>query len=204
MADDDDDEEDTHQRRAVAAVLLRHQELQELAAARTAAAGLRMVLSSRARQRASMKPYLLPVGMRCRVSFLYSPTVRMYTKTALVGAYSPTYTADVYRITDRILAPGSRRVVLYSLETVAALQTGEQAPCRVGTQLVRLPVALEGCDRRWLMPLASEATPSFARRHPGATLAFSIIIGPASLNSVGQPSGEDVGDAYDDLDSAVS
>jgi len=192
MDHDEDEEEDRHsQRRAVAAVLLRHQELQELAAARTAAAGLRMVLSSRARQRASMKPYLLPVGMRCRVSFLYSPTVRMYTKTALVGAYSPTYTADVYRITDRILAPGSRRVVLYSLETVAALQTGEQAPCQVGTQLVRLPVALEGCDRRWLMPLASEATPSLSCRFPRATWGFTLIQ-PSGLK--GQPSGKDMGD----------
>jgi len=97
----------------------------------------------------------------------------MFTKTALVGAYSPTYTPDVYRITDRVLAPGSRRVVLYSLETVAALQSGEQAPCRAGTVLVRLPVALSGCDRRWLMPLASDSTPSFARRYPGATLAFN-------------------------------
>jgi len=174
-----------------------------LAAARSAAAGLRMVLSSRARQRASMKPYLLPINTRCRVSFLYSPTVRMYTKTALVGAYSPTYTPDIYRIADRILAPGSRRVVLYSLETVTALQTGEQAPCRVGTQHVRLPVVLTGCDRRWLMPLASEATPSLSRRYPGATLAFNII-GPASLNGIAQTSGEDVGDAYDDLYSAVS
>jgi len=111
-----------------------------------------------------------------------------------VGAYSPTYTPDIYRITDRVLAPGSRRVVLYSLETVAALQTGEQAPCRLGSQLVRLPVALTGCDRRWLMPLASEATPSFARRYPGATLAFTLM----------EPSGEDVGDEYDDLRSAVS
>jgi len=120
-----------------------------------------------------------------------------------VGAYSPTYTPDIYRITDRVLAPGSRRVVLYSLETVAALQTGEQAPCRLGSQLVRLPIALTGCDRRWLMPLASEATPSFARRFPLGTLAFNII-GTASSNGMGQPAGEDVGDEYDDLRSAVS
>ncbi len=82
------------------------------------------------------------------MSFLCSPSVRMFTKTALVGAYSPTYTPDIYRVTDRVLAPGSRRVVLNRLETVAALPTGEQAPCRLGTQLVRLPVALSGCDRR--------------------------------------------------------
>jgi hypothetical protein len=94
---DEDDDANEPQRRAVAAVLLRHHELQALAAGRTAAAGLRMVLSSRARQRASMKPYLLSIGTQCRVSFLFSQTIRMHTKTALVGTYSPTYTPDVYR-----------------------------------------------------------------------------------------------------------
>jgi hypothetical protein len=120
-------------------------------------------------------------------------TVRMYTKTALVGAYSPTYTPDIYRITGRELGAGSRRVVLYSLETVAALQSGEQAPCTIGTQRVRLPVTLTGCDRRWLMPLASDATPSFASRYPGARLAFNII-DPSALNAAGQAAGEDVED----------
>jgi hypothetical protein len=202
MAANNDDEEDSAQRRAVAAVLLRHQELQALAAARTAEAGLRMVLSSRARQRASMRPYLLKIGTHCRVSFLYSPTVRMFTKTALVGAYSPKFTVDIYRITGRELGAGSRRVVLYRLETVAALQSGEQAPCTIGTQLVRLPMALTGCDGRWLQPLASEATPSIARRYAGA-LAFNII-GPSALNGAGQTAGEDVDDEYADLNSAVS
>jgi len=197
--DNDDDDANEPRRRAVAAVLLRHRELQALAAGRTAAAGLRMVLSSRARQRASMKPYLLAIGTHCRVSFLYSPTIRVHTKTALVGTYSPTYTADVYRVTRRELATGSRRVVLYSLETVAALQSGEQVPCRAGMLLVRLPVALSGCDRRWLLPLASDATPSFARRHPGQTLALTLI---HPSDGVKPPDDED--DGYSDLDSAVS
>jgi hypothetical protein len=201
-ASDDEDDEDGHQRRAVAAVR-RHHELQQLAAARTAEAGLRMVLSSRARQRASMRPYLLKIGTHCRVSFLFSPTVRTFTKTALVGTYSPTYTQDIYRITGRELGAGSKRVVLYTLETVAALQSGEQAPCTIGTQRVRLPVTLTGCDRRWLMPLASDATPSFANRYPGARLAFNII-DPSSINGAGETAGEDVNDEYDDLRSAVS
>jgi hypothetical protein len=146
-----------------------------------------------------MKPYLLAIGTHCRVSFLFSPTIRMHTKTALVGTYSPTYTPDVYRVTGRELAPGSRRVVLYSLETVASLQSGEQAPCRAGTLLVRLPVSLSGCDRRWLLPLASDATPSFARRHPGHRLALSLPLTPG-----GQTPPEDEYDGYSDLESAVS
>ena len=161
-----------------------------------------MVLSRRARQRASMKPYLLAIGTRCRISFLYSPTVRMHVKTALVNSYSPTYTPDLYIITGRGLAPGSKRVVLYDLSTVEGLETGAQSPTRIGTQLVRLPTTLTGCDRRWLMPMAIDATPSFARRFPQATLAFSVM--PSGLNDAAQHSGEEAGDEYDDLRSAVS
>jgi hypothetical protein len=51
------------------------------------------------------------------------------------------------------------------------------------------------------MPPAADATPSFARRFPRATLAFTLIE-PSGLT--GQPSGEDVGDEYNDLRSAVS
>jgi len=150
---DSDDEADYH-RRAVAAAVERHRKIQDLAADRTTAAGLCMVLSRRARQRASMKPYLLAVGTRCRISFLYSPTVRMHVKSALVNTFLPAFTPDLYKITARRLAPGSKRVVLYDLSTVEELETGAQAPTRIGVQLVRLPVALTGCDRRWLMPVA--------------------------------------------------
>ena len=61
-----------------------------------------------------MTPYLLLVGTRCRISFLFSPTVRMHVKTALVNTYSPACTPDLYVITARRLAPGSKRTVLYT------------------------------------------------------------------------------------------
>jgi hypothetical protein len=202
---DDDEPEDDHHRQAVAAAVQRHIEIQALAAERTAAAGLRMVLSRRARQRASMKPYLLAVGTRCRISFLYSPTVRMHVKTAIVNSYAPTYTPDLYVITARGLAPGSKRVVLYDLSTVEPLEAGSQAPTRMGTLLVRLPTTLTACDRRWLMPMATDATPSFASRFPQATIAFSLMP-PGLNNDAARRSGEDleVSDAYDDLRSEAS
>jgi len=204
MADDDEPEDD-HHRQAVAAAVQRHREIQALAAERTAEAGLRMVLSRRARQRDNMKPYLLAVGTRCRISFLYSPTVRMHVKTAIVNSYAPKYTPDLYVITARGLAPGSKRVVLYDLSTVEPLEAGSQAPTRMGTLLVRLPTTLTACDRRWLMPMATDATPSFASRFPQATIAFSLMP-PGLNNDAARRSGEDleVGDDYDDLRSAVS
>jgi hypothetical protein len=149
-----------------------------------------------------MKPYLLVVGTRCRISFLYSPTVRMHVKTAIVNGYAPTYTPDLYVITARGLAPGSKRVVLYDLSTVEELEAGSQAATRIGALLVRLPTALMGCDRRWLMPMATDATPSFARRFPQATIAFSLM--PPGLHDAARHAGEVAGDECDDLRSAVS
>ncbi len=66
--------------------------------------------SRRARQRASMKPYLLAVGTRCRISFLYSPTVRMHVKSALVNTFLPAFTPDLYKITARRLPTACARV----------------------------------------------------------------------------------------------
>ena len=85
------------------------------------------------------------------------------------------------------------------MSTVEELGNGRTT--RIGVQLVRLPVALTGCDRRWLMPVATDATPSFARRFPQATLAFNLV--PPGHGNVMQLSG-DASDEYDDLQSAVS
>ncbi len=51
------------------------------------------------------------------------------------------------------------------------------------------------------MPVATDATPSFARRFPQATLAFNLV--PPGHGNVMQLSG-DASDEYDDLQSAVS
>jgi hypothetical protein len=126
----------------------------------------------------------------------------MHVKTAIVNSYAPTYTPDLYKITARSLAQGSKRVVLYDLTTLEPMEAGSQAPTRMGTLLVRLPTALTACDRRWLMPMAADATPSFASRFPQATIAFSLM--PPGLNDAARHSGEEVGDDYDDLRSAVS
>jgi len=197
MADDDQPDYDHHHRQAVAAAVQRHRENLALAAERTAAAGLRMVFSRRVRQRASVKPYLLAVGTRCRISYLYSPTVRMHVKTAIVNSYAPTYTPDLYVITARGLAPGSQRVVLYDLSTVEPTEAGSQAPTRMGTLLVRFPTTLTACDRRRLLPMATDATPSFASRFPQATIAFSLMP-PGLNNDAARHSGEEVGDDYGD------
>jgi hypothetical protein len=125
-----------------------------------------------------MHPEVLEVGRLCRISFLYAPTVRMQLKAALVSAYSPTFTAEVYRVADRRLAPGSRRVVLYDLGCIDdGLTEGQQAPTRINNLLVRIPLEVVDCDRRWLMPLSDEhsTTPTLARRYPDAAYAFSLF-----------------------------
>jgi hypothetical protein len=172
-----DDEEHSAAREAAAAVVRRHDELIGLAAARTEAAALRMVMNGRARQRARMKPLVLPIGQRCRVSFLYAPTVRMQVKSSLVKQFHPTYTAEVYTVIARHFAPGSRLVLLYDLQCEdASLQDGAQVPTAINNLLVRLPLSIAGCDRRWLQGLPREGTALIiAHRYPEASYAFSLV-----------------------------
>lgn len=93
------------QRSAAAAAVRHHRELQELAASRIAVPAARMVQRRRNRQSALMRPAVLEVGAHVRVSFLASSAVRGQVKVQLVKAFQPTYTAEVYRVTARHLAP---------------------------------------------------------------------------------------------------
>jgi len=153
-----------------------------------------------------MKPLVLSIEAKVRVSYLASKTVRQQVKVSIIKAYSPTYTGEVYMVTDRRLAPGSRRVVLYDL--VAADRTlldGQQGGTRLGNLVVRLPLELVGIDRRYLQPLPSEGSvPRLADRFPGLQYAFRIMPKAAG---VGQAHADDIGDFegdYDDLDTAAS
>ena len=193
-------QEEEAQRAAAAAALRHHQDLQALAAARIAQAAGRMVQRRRARQAAAMRPLLLAVGTKVRISFLLSSTVRQAVKVQLVKAYSPTYTKEVYVVTARRLAPGSRRVVLYDVAVEdESLEEGQ--PTRIANLLVRLPPRLANVDRRYLQVLPeATAVPTTARRysHP---LALGLLPFPRPASS---DQSEDVGDEYEDLESAVS
>ena len=190
------------QRAAAAAALRRHQDLQALAAARIAQAAGRMVQRRRARQAAAMRPLLLDVGARVRVSFLQSSTVRMLVKISMVKAYSPTYTAEPYKVTARRLAPGSRRVVLYDVAVEDAdLEEGEQGPTRIANLWVRLPLKLANVDRRYLQPVpAAGVTPTTARRFSQPLLLGLLPFAPPAAGE----SEDDEEDLYADLQSAVS
>ena len=173
----EDDEEHDAARGAAEAALRHHGELIALAASRTEAAAIRMVLSRRGQQRARLQPLVLPAGQQCRISFLYAPTVRMQLKVALISQFLPTYTAEVYVVIARHLAPGSRRIVLYDLECAdTSIQDGDQVPTRIKQWVVRLPLHVSNCDRRWLQVVPSDGTmPTLSRRFPDATYAFSVL-----------------------------
>ena len=179
----ENNEEQDASREAAEAALRHHGELIALAASRTEAAAVRMVLSRRGQQRARLQPVVLPIGQQCRISFLYAPTVRMQLKVAMITRYLPTYTAEVYSVIARHLAPGSRRrIVLYDLECAdTSIQEGDQVATRINQLLVRLPLRISNCDRRWLQVVPSDGTtPTIARRFPGATYAFNVAPhGPA-------------------------
>ena len=143
--------EETRQREAAAAGVRHHNDLVALAAARTRQAAEDMINSSRQHQRARMLPLLLSVGARCRISYLYTPTVRQLVKIAYVKAFAPAYTREVYIVTERSLAPGSRRVVMYALQAEdASLHEGQQSGCRINKVLVRIPLSVSGVDRRYV------------------------------------------------------
>ena len=166
-----------------AAAVAKHQRIQQLAAARTLEAAVAMVNSRRARQRNNMRPLLLNEGALVRISFLYSPTVRRTLKKMHGSEYLPKWTAELYTVKTRQLAPGSRRVVLYDVQAKDGIGAG--FPCTVGTQSVRLRLDLKDVDRRWLQPVPLTAavdgdadaqpavTETIAKRFPGQTLAWT-------------------------------
>jgi hypothetical protein len=146
--------EETRQREAAAAGVRYHSDLVALAAARTRHAAEDMMNSSRQHQRALMVPLVLSVGTRCRISYLYTPTVRQLVKISYVKAFAPAYTREVYRVTERSLGPGSRRVVNYTLRAEdASLVDGQQSGSRIHSLPVRIPLRVSGVDRRYLQPL---------------------------------------------------
>jgi hypothetical protein len=194
------------QRSAAAAHVRHHRELQALAAARIEQAAARTIQRRRRRWTTLMRPLLLDVGARVRVSFLASSHVRQQVKTQLIKAFSPTYSVQVYVVKARHLAPGSRRVVLYDIAAEGELLDGQQQPTRIVNTRVRLPLQMVGVDRRYLQPLAAEdAVPTFAAHFPHAqlllTLPFESVRTQASQQD-GDDNEDD--DLYEDLESAVS
>jgi hypothetical protein len=143
---------------AAESVLRQHDGLAALALHRTGAAAQRMVASRRARQRNDMRPYLLPLHARVRVSFLYASETRRYAKQGY--SFLPVWTAEVYEVVGRRQVPGSR-LVLYEVRAEAGEAGGADAawrgtPCRIADKLVFLPLVLEDVDRRWLQPVPAE------------------------------------------------
>jgi hypothetical protein len=197
-------EEESRQHELAAAAVRHHHGLVALAAARTRQAADEMVNSSRQHQRARMLPLVLKVGARCRISYLFTPSVRQQVKVSYVKSFAPSYTREVYSITHRALAPGSRRVVVYTLEAEdEALEEGQQGGSRINQIIVRIPLRVTNCDRRYLQPLPADgAAPALGRRFPDSRYAFAILEGARHAKPGGDD--EDVGDLYDDIESAVS
>ena len=129
--------------------------------------------------------------------------MRQLVKIAYVKAFAPAYTREVYTVMERSLAPGSRRVVMYSLQAEDTLQEGQQTGCRINKVLVRIPLSVSGVDRRYIQPLPSDgAAPNLARQFPGTRYAFSMLDGARPWKPhVSDGNNEDL---YDDVQSAVS
>ena len=202
----DEAPEESRQREAAAAGLHHHNDLVALAAARTRQAAEDMINSSRQHQRARMLPLVLSMGVRCRISYLYTPTVRQLVKIAYVKAFAPAYTREVYIVTQRSLAPGSRRVVIYSLQAEdGSLIDGQQSGCRINKVLVRIPLSVSGVDRRFMQPLPSDgAASNLARRFPATRYAFSILDGTREHKPQANHNADGTDLYEDDVQSAVS
>ena len=166
-------EDDVAIRQAARAALKRRVDLIALAAARTEEAARRNIVRDRQRASLQMRPYVLAVGSAVRVSYLFSGTVRQQIKSAFQKHFLPSYTRELYQITGRKLAPGSRRVILYDLECTDEAE-GDQGGTVIGTLRVKLPLTLKNVDRRYLQPLLEDATPSLAERFPGTTPFFRV------------------------------
>ena len=159
--------------------VIRHaQELQQLAAARTRATALRTLESSLRRQTLLLRPYVLPVGATCRVSYRVSSKVRQQLKTQIVKSLSPQFTRELFIITARYSAPGRSQLFLYDLVLQEGIVAGEQGTCSVGGLRVQLPESLTRVDRRWLMPLSNAGVmPSLASAFPDREYAISLLAG---------------------------
>ena len=163
--------------RAASMQVIRHaRDLQRLAAARTRANALAVLESSLRRQTLRLRPYVLPVGTQCRVSYKVSSTVRQQLKVQLVKALRPPYTRELYTVTAR-----HRRseLYLYDLEMAAV---GEQGAAIVGGLRVQLPETLYRFDRRSIMPNTADVMHSLATRFPEKTYTTSMFAGIVRAN----------------------
>lgn len=160
-------EEEESWRRASMQVIRHARELQQLAAARTRANALAVLESS-----LRLRPYVLPVGTQCRVSYRVSSTVRQQLKVQLVKALSPQYTRELYAVRARHRAPGRSELYVYDMEMAAV---GQQGAAIVGGLRVKLPETLYKLDRRYLMPIATDVMGSLATRFPETLYTTSII-----------------------------
>jgi hypothetical protein len=161
--------------------VIRHaQDLQQLAAAITRATVLRTLEPSLRRQTLLLRPYALPVGATCRVSYRvsFSSKLRQQLKTQIVKSLSPQFTRELFAITARYSAPGRSQLFLYDLVMQGDIVAGEQGTCSVGGLRVQLPESLTRVDRRWLMPLSNAGvTPSLASAFPDREYATSLLAG---------------------------
>ena len=153
--------------------VIRHaRELQQLAAARTRANALAVLESSLRRQTLRLRPYVLPVGTQCRLSYRVSSTVRQQLKVQLVKALSPQHTRELYNVTARHRAPGRSELYLYDLEMAAVEQQGAAI---VGGLRVQLPERLYRVDRIYFMPIAVDVMHSLSTRYPATTYATRMF-----------------------------
>ena len=168
------DDDELAVRQAARSALERRIELISLAAARTEEAARRNILRDRQRASLQMKPYALGVGARVRVSYLFSSTVRQQVKSAFQKHFLPSYTREIYTITARKLARGSRRIVLYDLKCTEEAE-GDQGATLIGTLRVKLPLLLNDVDRRYLQPIFEDSVPTLALRFPDSTPFFRVV-----------------------------
>lgn len=168
------DDDEIAVRQAARAALQRRADLISLASARTEEAARRNILRDRQRASLQMRPYVIAVGARVRVSYLFSSTVRQQVKSAFQKHFLPSYTHEIYVITARRLAPGSRRIVLYDVKCNDEAE-GDQGGTLIGTLRVKLPFILKDVDRRYLQPIFENAAPTLASRYPNSTPFFRVV-----------------------------
>ena len=169
-------EEEEAWRTASLQVIRHAHELQQLAAARTRASALAVLDSSMRRQTLRLRPYVLPVGTQCRVSYRFSSTVRQQLKVQLVKALSPQYTRELYTVTARHRAPGRSELYRYDLAIAAVRNGQQQGAAIVGGLRVQLPDRLHRVDRRYLMPIAEDVMHSLSTRFPDTTYAIRMFV----------------------------
>lgn len=164
-------------RMACVRAITRAEELRRLAAARMRATALATLHSRRRRQVLLLRPYVLDVGMACRVNYRVSSLVRQQLKVQLDSGLLPEYSVDLYRITARHSGSG-RRSNLYAYDVrLASVPDGRQGECAVGSLKVRLPAVLLRVDRRYLMPIERAVMPTLSHAYPALRHSGTLFAG---------------------------